>query len=365
MAVCRECARTVKVACKTCKHCAKCGCGCVVCEYCTAKKGREVKHSQITRCDYCGKCRRVCNCHHRNHGHQLPTEALSPEYGGVAAVNKSRRAISVELEATHFFGMDRHVFDSFKYKMVRDGSVAVSGQEMVISGLVGDTVVSAMAEVAMEAEIRGVKYDKTCGLHVHVDSRDLSWWNMRALLLLWDKFSNTIAYPLIHPDRAGNPQCSQLRNHPLWDSVKNSLLNAKTSGEIKKAILKFCGMRFTYDYRTVKERLSALKASKYGVGQHDPTNARYYDLNVYSHIFRGTVEFRSMHMTTDPLELVAWPLICLNLVRLATNKGEVWLKNVTPQQIYKAMPPFVRHYLRTKSTEFVEESVERGITCAV
>lgn len=308
-------------------------------------------------CAHCGVCRRACDCHHRVPGQVLASRYLPPSYGGSHLVNKINRAISVEVELNNFAGLQKHAFQNFGYKMVRDGSVRGSEQEMVITGLQGDNVVKSMVELATQMEINGAKHDHTCGLHVHVDTRDLSWWNIRALALLWEKFAQQIAYPYLHPDRAGNENCSQLWTHPKWPKVGKRLVNASTTNEIKKCVFELCGITLTGNHERDIDLLDRLKRSKYGLGHHDENNIRYYDLNLFSHVYRGTVEFRSMHMTQDALELVAWPLTCLNLVTIASGKGEQWLKSCTMQDVYDAMPAVVQSYLAKKSGVFKETKV--------
>lgn len=282
---------------------------------------------------------------------------LSPSFGGSHLVNKINRAISVEVELNNFAGIHRYAFQNFTYKMVRDGSVAGSEQEMVITGLQGDGVVKSMVELATQMEIHGTKHDRTCGLHVHVDTRDLSWWNIRALAILWEKFAKEIAYPYLHPDREGNENCAQLWTHPKWKSVGKRLVTASSSGDIKRCVYELCGVTLTGNYENDIDALERLKKSKYGIGHHDRHNIRYYDLNLFSHVYRGTVEFRSMHMTAEALELVAWPLTCLNLVTLATSKGEQWLKGCTMADVHKEMPAVVQAYLTKKTGLFKETKV--------
>lgn len=357
MPICSKCVRTAKTICKDCRRCGRCRCTCVVCEVCSANKGRPVRHPSIVTCPQCGVCRRACDCHRRAPGQVLPSTDLPSSFGGSHLVNKINRAVSVEVELNRFAGIDRYAFQNFTYHMVGDRSVAGSEQEMVISGLQGDNVVKSMVELAAQMEINGTKHDDTCGFHVHVDTRDLSWWNIRALAILWEKFAKEIAYPYLHPDRVGNETCSQLWTHPKWSNVGKRLVSASSSGDIKRCVYELCGVVLTGNYENDINALDKLKRSKYGLGRHDPSNLRYYDLNLFSHVYRGTVEFRSMHMTAESLELVAWPLTCLNLVTLSTSKGEQWLKSCTMADVYKEMPAVVKVYLAKKTGLFKETKV--------
>lgn len=352
MPYCKKCCRTAKLVCPTCKRCGRCRCTCSECIACSDIRGKRVVHAAIVECEYCGMCRRACECKHRANGHVLSSARLSPEYGGIHSTNKVNRAVSVEVELCDFAGLDTRAFDNFTYRMTRDGSVHGSEMEMVISGLRGDKVVAAMAELAMEMELAGATYDESCGFHVHVDSRDLSWWNIRAAALLWEKFGKQVAYPYLHPDRAGNVNCAPLWNHPYWPRLGGRLGRAITSHDIKESIYELCGTKFVDNFTLTKMALAKTKKNKYGifgVGNHDARNIRYYDLNLFSHVFRGTIEFRSMHMTSDPLELTGWPLLCLNLINLTTKKGEQWLRSCQMQDIYDEMPPIVKVLLNKKT----------------
>jgi hypothetical protein len=62
------------------------------------------------------------------------------------------------------------------------------------------------------------------------------------------------------------------------------------------------------------DRIKNYKRTNGGAG-----GCRYSSMNVHSHFFRGTIEFRLKEGTLDPTEIIFWPLFCGWFVEMATR----------------------------------------------
>lgn len=246
------------------------------------------------------------------------------------ALNALPRLLGVEIEVARF-NQDAHISTWVAHKWVRDGSVS-SGKEMVVEPYKGDQFVVAMVDLYRLGQESNWGMDSSCGFHVHVDARTITFWEARNIILLYAKVEADIYRYLVKPARKLNRFCYPLTSPVptlarrdndsgvaiLDKKTISSLLDA-TRGTIKKAVLAVVypeaiaqGAGTTY-----QEWLAKARGDKYG--RHGGHKSRYAGLNLHSWQHRGTIEFRMKEGTTDPYELVCWPLFCGWLVEIGAT----------------------------------------------
>lgn len=290
-------------------------------------------------CKSCRHCRRVCGCKGIPHFWkelQTPSQLASTLGIGNCKVNKFPRALSLELEMTHYGDLLSRKFNSFKFDVAHDGSVNVSRSEMVVGGLIGDNVITAILELATAIYQEEARVDESCGYHVHVDTRDFSYWQYDILVKLWLKLEDWIYTNLFPPARKNTKYAIPLKQHPRVGDYLKWFPTITNTHELKTLFLYMVtGMRVPEQCtRGNEEQLNEVqkylqfKANKPANRRADPLHFRYFGLNLHSALYRGSVEFRPHHGTVDVVELVYWPMFCLDIVTAASRMGPSQVQNI-------------------------------------
>lgn len=356
--LCYGCHRTVKNRCPRCKRCKKCECRCFFCREC------QKYHRYQTICNNCGDCKKICQCGHKP-GYSKDFVWANSTKTTSALLNPFKRAVSVEIELTYYG--DPPVYGR-KFNHVRtiytehDGSVDGTGREMIIPGLIGDSMVMALTEVGANMVEAECTVNKSCGYHVHVDARDWKPLQVFSLLALWEKFAKNIGYPYLFPTRKNNTMCKICYEQEEWYKVLLAARNGAAQCNDFKAAL-------TYGLWGIKKPTSAARKethqeyfnrimscskAKRGVVNREFTqlNTRYMDLNLHSFFHRGTIEFRSHHGTTDAVEMIGWALTCLNLMHIAERHSYTQIESMTLQDITARLIQPVQQYIASKGYTF-------------
>lgn len=80
-----------------------------------------------------------------------------------------------------------------------------------VASYIGSTPVhiSLISQAAKYMGARGVETNKNCGLHVHVNAKDLTWVQISMLFAWWLKMESFL-FALCEPHRLSNPYCRSL-----------------------------------------------------------------------------------------------------------------------------------------------------------
>jgi hypothetical protein len=199
--------------------------------------------------------------------------------------------------------------------------------------------------------------NKTCGFHVHVQSGDLSWMDIRRAILLWCRIEHEVFGTLVDKKRAETPENGHHYCIPLvgtvykWQFAESSLLammrpRLKDESQVYNWLInKLYGLNVkppkiianndgraeargkdlaTHE-RIVRqfERIKENKRTPGDVGGH---GCRYSAFNLHSHFYRGTIEFRLKEGTLDHEDVLFWPLFCGWLVESVVHfaDSEIW-----------------------------------------
>lgn len=354
---CYYCGRERQEICKLCHSCrVYCGCKCFICDYCHST------HGERGMCRYCGQCKhaKMCECRHRPGALRSSGKLTLPYVKKL--VNRLDRLIGLEVEISDWGTLPTRPSytwpTKFAYTIDHDGSVVPSGLEMLITPLRGDAFVAAMCELTEEAARCGARVNETCGLHVHVDTREISYWELRRVLVLYEHFEEEIYRLLVQPgrdmakSRHGYLFCSKFSTR-----FKRAILASERAGSTAKLKELFqhmvYGVKATDDPIARKEIYDTLKRQKYG-GERNTTGfkARYMGLNIHSWFHRGTIEWRMKEGTLDLTELVCWSLFCGWFVDVAVRACDSYIigsSEHTPR------------YKKLTLLEFIDETMPKYI----
>lgn len=138
------------------------------------------------------------------------------------------------------------------------------------------------------------RVDRQCGLHVHIDCRDLTWRQMQTLVVLWMRYEPYF-FELFPRSRRANHYCPPLRKSE-W------------------------GGQHGYSWTSMRELMTATNEDAFRrFGRGAPRGA----LNLSGWWHHGRIEFRLGSGTTDYDKVRNWVLIVLALVDRAKNGPDV------------------------------------------
>jgi hypothetical protein len=348
-----RCGCWTKFRCKGCRYCVDCGCQCRRCTSCNTKH-------YIVACPSCGVCKKSCTCRQQPKALRLDPPTLKPTE---CLINTLPRAMGVELEIGELGTLaDQPAIPGINYKFVRDGSVKPSEQEMVIDPLAGDAFVRGMVRLSSACYAAEARTNLTCGLHVHVNARDFSYWHLKRLLKLWSRIEGDVYGFMVDPDRRTAQQgghdwhyCRPLMG-PFLNKLMPKLDRATRTAEIKDAIVESL-----YGYNTLQRiGVGWTNALNEGTSQtilhkkkYKYESCRYFGLNLHAWMQRGTIEYRHKEGTFDVVELVCWPIMCGWITQLATKLSTKEIESLAGLRDLASnhMPKLVAQYVESRYTK--------------
>jgi len=294
-----------------CETCGGIDCTCVKCSVC---KKRVRRRDSCLRCYQCRSHHFVYNTKdfpHRKCCYMSEIDDATYE------LNPLRRHLGVEVELEDFgYRLQRYPdgYVALDYTMVHDGSVVGSAMELVTNKMIGDRYMVAMAELIRDIKGGGGKANSSCGYHCHVDAADFGMDEIRRAIVLFKTIQMSLYGSLVDRSRAGSHGMQY--SAPLKCDTR-LLMAMDTKGEFSNWLHSWLYQatipsRDSYDDDTLyKQALRDIDAAfkKYKSTKY-MNHARRMALNFHSWMMRGTLEFRLKEGTTDPKDLLFWPLWC-------------------------------------------------------
>lgn len=231
----------------------------------------------------------VCKVHGPLH---LPNQRRAPRLNFPTAESCSQfsaRYVGLELEMFHHqHDTDRSLQLSTDWRlsncgMSEDGSIrSNSGIELKTPPAQGDDIALWITAVSKIALSYGMRVDASCGVHVHVDVKQLTAADFRRLFLLV-RYWEPVIYAILPPNR--------------WMGGYGGPMQLAEKG-IRRV--------------TTMPHLEALWKRQNG-------SSRYRGLNFESYKKYGTVEFRYHSGTLNAEKLLAWAYLCQRIVDTSTE----------------------------------------------
>lgn len=210
----------------------------------------------------------------------------------------SPRRFGIELEFSHSWQDESQIRTILRDKFPgwvckNDSSICPSGTELVSPPLYSDaTGLHEVTEILLTLqELRRQKLitlNKSCGLHVHVEIKDLKPLQIIASSLLYGQNEYKFFNKIMKQHRNDNSYCYSNKNIGL-----NHLIFSETS------INKFCNGLMTYKSYNLSTKYRKLN-----------TKCKNYN----------TVEFRHHHATFNINEVTNWIIFSVNFINLTKAK---------------------------------------------
>lgn len=295
---CERCNEAVDSTCGGCNRCERCCEGCHRCSNCDAYTD-----------DYCSECDWCCDCGHGSGCNEDEDDGDNESVNytkrgqvwrapGRQKVFDCTRAVGVEVEYNTCNSFD--AIDSWarawNASVHSDGSC---GWEAVSSPAAGDRLVGQLRGLCEALDDAGAKHNDSCGIHVHVDARDLRWADMLRLCAVYARVE-PLLYLIGGQKRINNQYCAP---------IGSRFIAALASSDPKDRILAFA---LKSNGRTSLRRAPDKKA-----------NGRYTGLNIIPWIagrhkqpikLDTTVEFRLHREFTNEARLLGWAKLCARIV---------------------------------------------------
>lgn len=243
-----------------------------------------------------------CDCGSRGGGsnrgylHGRPFLAAKGEPNG--------RLVGIEVETNTGVRLNGWL-DKWRGAIHEDGSC---GWEAVTTPLGGKHIEACMKDLAKAMRHEHASADDRCGVHVHVDARDIRWHDMRRLLR---------AYSLVEPVMyllAGQHRTSQHYCMPCGKKYAD----ACEAEDFKTAI-----MAVAYKYHPERVRAYAReRPDKKDGGRYKGLNIIPWLTGRRKHAPDTTVEFRMHRNSLDGRRLAWWAKVCAELVSWAAKASD-------------------------------------------
>jgi len=190
-----------------------------------------------------------------------------------------------------------------------------------------------LQEAVRALKAAGAYVNETCGVHVHVESSYLSDRALARLVNLMHRHQNELYQALEVLSSRREAYCKPVR-HGLVQTIRyhrKSLSNFGSDG---------------------------MKSMWYGdphAGSSQYDGSRYYSLNLHSHWYRGTVEFRFFNGTLHAGKIRSYVVLALHMVKKAAEGDGIGngdpLRTVSREQALKRLRRFI-YNLGIKGAEF-------------
>lgn len=135
------------------------------------------------------------------------------------------------------------------------------------------------------------------GIHVHVESSDLTARQVAGVARVFAHFEDVIYRIASSGWNTIRPGARQYAR-PLSEPQKNALARARTDDAVRSAYYGRNNVAF--------------------VGGHGDSS-RYFGLNLHSHFYRGTIEFRVFNSSLNAKRVQTYIAVCMALVQDARN----------------------------------------------
>jgi Putative amidoligase enzyme len=333
-AACNQCGTCSCVRCgncgETCSHsvCSACNdggdddCGCCNCEHCS-HCGATVEQT----CSECDNCPRHCTC---ETVHSISATNATFPVAGIADRTRfsSQRTAGLEVEFNTCTGKFEPIVKwcaKWGASVHSDGSC---GWEAVTSPAAGNHLLDQIDTLASALTKSGATENDACGVHVHVDAKDLKWHDMAKLVRIYEAVEPAL-YVLAGRRRWANTYCKP------WNGAFTDALQGTT--DVKGAILRVL-------YNSADETIAKkVLETEWRAGREPRKKAswRYHGLNLAPWIARlrklarnrrsnkyhkaapdSTVEFRLHEHCHDGARLEMWTRLLVRMVDFAASCSE-------------------------------------------
>src|ERR1700682_601880 len=286
--------------CRNCSYGSGCCCQCITCNSCSTQV------NEVCEDGYCTNC---CGCEGRGNTRNRQNYTgifIDPnEHPTFHTGEKGRRFVSLEMEIAGSNRSSNQLITSVIRKwggaIVHDGSLPSEGYEINTAPASGSKFVEQITEITKALKEAKAKVNSSCGMHCHVDARDMRYFDVRKLIKLY-YLTEEALFSCLPQGRRDNHYAIKC-GLDLYSAVCKSTNNKLGRHDL---------MNLLYGR---EENIKHSKQGKY-------VNSRYMALNLHSWYYRGSVEFRHHHGTTEKRKALGWGGVCEALLNYASSHTE-------------------------------------------
>lgn len=361
---CPACGEDMPEWCSGCRQGMSCGCcECYACNNCSHR----VSDPTCGDCDCCSAC---CRCHSDDQQIEQGDEIHNVETVADRKLFNSKRLAGIEVEynsAATFSAISRFC-QSWGAGVHEDGSC---GWEVVSAPAAGNHLVNQITALGRALADAEASVDNTCGVHVHVDARDYTWNEMRALLQVWNLIEAPM-YILAGAHRRGRHYCKPYGAKLVAtnkDTIINSVVGYASNKEMrhdrgertfpKKGIgdaryrsLNICPWLARNPSREIYDEVKGC----YRYTSKETYRAEGKSKLRYKHRIRpdSTVEFRLHEGCHDAGELLNWTKLCVRIVEWCSHATDKDIKALghNGMRALAAIAPDLKPYLVARMREY-------------
>ena len=228
-------------------------------------------------------------------------------------INPTSRFIAAEIEVASFVGNQKPIYDvvrKWKGGTVGDGSLPELGFEINTAPAGGDLYVNQIKEICETLHSSGCSINYQCGLHVHVDARDMDFYDIRRLVRIYAAIEDAI-FAMVPESRAKGYVDELGRPHQYCLPCGQKYLSAVEEGKLPYDKVRTDIARAVYGVPSTQD----LKIKK-----RPP--AKYNALNIHSWYYRKTIEARHYQGTLNASDIINWGIMWALIVDAATKLSD-------------------------------------------
>jgi hypothetical protein len=293
--------------------------------------------------------------------------------------NPSARFLSPEVEINSLENHGRNgigkkisnIVYNWGGRIVEDGSLDQGGFEINVAPAGGDLFIRQMEEIFDVLNEGGAEVGENCGMHVHIDARDFTPFDIRRLIMYY-YLIEPVLFAMVPKERRNNTYCV-----PCGERLRKGVTKpAKTSREVRYNLFKAVyGGRFRGNIgpAIVKDKKGNPKLTDNGnyITKQNVINgdksfqdlkknkngaSRYNALNLVSWFFRGSVECRLYPGTTSFSDATNWSMMWACILDYVAKSSDSEINRLDPDLKRTAL--FKSLAGRDKLQEFVDNSIK-------
>jgi len=220
--------------------------------------------------------------------------------GNTYVKNKFERAVGVEIETTGYSDrIDDFNSSQFDFQESYDGSINVNdeeykGAEYISHPMAGDYLFRQIDNMGNYLLDNDFEVNRSCGLHIHIDARDLFYEQLKGILMVTKTFEDII-FKIVPPSRSKSRWCKRV---PM---SKHNINRINSNSDLIESWYESSDCYPDFD--------------KYN-------DSRYHGLNLHARVYLGTIEFRYHSGTNNPTKIKNWITICQSIVAKGIELGD-------------------------------------------
>jgi hypothetical protein len=193
--------------------------------------------------------------------------------------------------------------------VVHDGSIVSNTNrsfEINTTPACGDALYNELKDICDGLIAADAKVNTSCGLHVHIDCRDLGYQEIQRFVAVYSRLE-PVLFGSVHSSRINSAFC-----RPCGEYLSEGILKGikPDTKSLKPAIIKK-----VYGDAALGNPNEYLRSKRdhYGRIRGNRNEVRYSAVNLHTYFLRGTVEFRLHHGAVDFNEIYGWVKLLLEL----------------------------------------------------